>query len=75
VAWLLLLFFLTAAAFGLPLEVAVDLLPPGNGPGALVGPLVGCATALGGYVLAVRLGEGRWRCRQSATPPRPDGRR
>ena len=29
-AWLVLLFFLTAAAFGLPLQVAVDLLPPGN---------------------------------------------
>ncbi len=59
-AWLLLLFFLTAAAFGLPLQVVVDLVPPGDGLGALVGPLIGSATALGCYVLAVRLGEGRW---------------
>ena len=46
-AWLLLLFFLTAAAFGLPLQVVVDLVPPGDGLGALVGPLVGSVTALG----------------------------
>ena len=30
VAWLVLLFFVTAAAFGLPLQAAVDLLPPGH---------------------------------------------
>ena len=59
-AWLLLLFFRAAVAFGIPLQLAVHLLPPGNGLEALVGPLVGCAAALGGYVLAVRLGEGRW---------------
>jgi membrane protease YdiL (CAAX protease family) len=70
-AWLLLLFFLTAAAFGLPLQVAVDLLPPGNGLGALVGPLVGCAAALGGYVLAVRLGEGRWAGELALRPALP----
>jgi len=71
VAWLLLLFFLTAAAFGLPLQVAVDLLPPDNDPGALVGPLVGCATALGGYVLSVRLGEGRWAGELALRPALP----
>jgi membrane protease YdiL (CAAX protease family) len=70
-AWLLLLFFLTAAAFGLPLQVAVDLLSPGNGLGALVGPLVGSATALGSYVLAVRLGEGRWPGELSLRPALP----
>ena len=59
-AWLLLLFFRAAVAFGIPLQLAVHLLPPGNGLEALGGPLVGCAAALGGYVLAVRLGEGRW---------------
>ena len=55
-AWLLLLFFRAAVAFGIPLQLAVHLLPPGNGLEALGGPLVGCAAALGGYVLAVRLG-------------------
>jgi membrane protease YdiL (CAAX protease family) len=69
--WLLLLFFLTAAAFGLPLQVVVDLLPPGNGFSALVGPLVGSATALGSYVLAVRLGEGRWTGELSLRPALP----
>lgn len=59
-AWLVLVFFLTAAAFGLPLQAAVDLLPTGNLALGLVGPLVACAAALGCYVLAVRLGEGRW---------------
>jgi hypothetical protein len=29
-AWLASVFFLTAAAFGFPLQAAVDLLPPGN---------------------------------------------
>jgi uncharacterized protein len=70
-AWLLLLFFLTAAAFGLPLQVAVDLLPPGNGIDALVGPLVGCVSALGCYVLAVRLGEGRWAGELALRPALP----
>ena len=59
VAWLVLLFFLTAAAFGLPLQAAVDLLPPGNAAAEFVGLLVACAAALGCYALAVRLGEGR----------------
>ncbi|HEX8769195.1 MAG TPA: type II CAAX endopeptidase family protein [Acidimicrobiales bacterium] len=70
-AWLLLLFFLTAAAVGLPLQVVVDLVPPGDGLGALVGPLVGSAAALGGYVLAVRLGEGRWPGELSLRPALP----
>ena len=30
--WLVLLFFLTAVAFGLPLQAAVDRLPPGTRP-------------------------------------------
>jgi membrane protease YdiL (CAAX protease family) len=59
-AWLALLFFLTAAAFGLPLQAAVDLLPPGNPALGLVGTLLACGAALGCYALAVRLGEGRW---------------
>ena len=31
-AWLVMVFFLTAAAFGLPLQAAVDLLPPRTRP-------------------------------------------
>ncbi len=58
-AWLVLVFFLTAAAFGLPLQAAVDLVPPGHAALDLVGVLVACAAALGCYALAVRLGEGR----------------
>jgi len=57
--WLVLVFFLTAAAFGLPLQAAVDLLPPDNPGLDLAGLLVACAAALGCYALAVRLGEGR----------------
>jgi CAAX protease family protein len=59
-AWLALLFFLTAAAFGLPLQEAVDLIPPGNPALGLVGTSLACAGALGCYALAVRLGEDRW---------------
>ena len=58
-AWLALLFYVTAAAFGLPLQKAVDLLPPGNRALGLVGTLLACTAALGCYALAVRLGEGR----------------
>ena len=58
-AWLVLLFFLTAAAFGLPLQAAVDRLPSGNGAAGLAGRLIACTAALGCYALAVRLGEGR----------------
>ncbi len=54
-AWLLLVFFLTAAGFGLPLQAAVDLLPPGNAALELVGLVVACVAALGCYALAVRL--------------------
>jgi len=57
--WLLLVLFLTAAAFGVPLQAAVDLLPPGNEALEVVGLLVACVAALGCYALAVRLGEGR----------------
>ena len=57
--WLLLVLFLTAAAFGVPSQAAVDLLPPGNEALEVVGLLFACATALGFYALAVRLGEGR----------------
>ena len=59
IAWLVLLFFLTAAAFGVLLQAAVDLLPPGDVALELIGILVACAAALGSYALAVRLGEGR----------------
>ena len=58
-AWLVLLFFATAAAFGFPLQGAVDLLPPENGALQLVGLFLASAAALGSYALAVRLGEGR----------------
>ena len=57
--WLALVFFLTAVAFGLPLQAAVDRLPPGNAPLQLGGQLVAAAAALGCYALAVWLGEGR----------------
>jgi hypothetical protein len=59
IAWALLLFFLTAGAFGLPLQAAVDLLPPNKAALQLAGVLVACAAALGCYAIAVRLGEGR----------------
>jgi hypothetical protein len=59
IAWLLLVFFLTAGAFGVPLQAAVDLLPPDNAALQLVGSLLACAAALGVYALAVRMGEGR----------------
>jgi membrane protease YdiL (CAAX protease family) len=59
VAWFLLLFFLTAAAFGLPLQAAVDHLPPGHDALAFTGLLAASVVALGCYALAVRLGEAR----------------
>jgi fatty acid desaturase len=59
VAWLVLVFFLTAGAFGIPLQAAVDLLPPGNAALDFAGLLVACAAALGCYALAVQVGEGR----------------
>ena len=71
VAWLLLLFFLTAAAFGLPLQAAVDLLPPGNAAAEFVGILVACAATLGCYALAVRLGEGRGASELALRPALP----
>src|SRR5690349_19156455 len=57
--WLVLLFFLTGVAFGLPAQAAVDRLPPGNGALQFGGLLVAAATALGCYAIAVWLGEGR----------------
>jgi membrane protease YdiL (CAAX protease family) len=57
--WLALLFFLTAAAFGLPLQAAADRLPPANAPLQLAGLLVAAIAAIGCYALAVWLGEGR----------------
>jgi membrane protease YdiL (CAAX protease family) len=58
-AWLLLLFFVTAGAFGLPLQWAVDQLPAGSHGLQFAGLLTGCAAALACYVVAVWLGEGR----------------
>ena len=55
--WLVLLFFLTAGAFGLPLQAAADRLPPGNTPLHLAGLLVAAIAAIGCYALAVWLGE------------------
>ena len=57
-AWLLLVFLLTAAAFGVPLQAAVDLLPPEDSALNFVGLLLACAAALGCYTIAVLLGEG-----------------
>ncbi len=68
VVWLALLFFLTAAAFGLPLQAAADLLPAGNPALGLMGQLVACVGALGCYLLAVRLGEGRWASELAVRP-------
>jgi hypothetical protein len=42
-AWLVPVFFLTAAAFGLPLPAAVDLLPPGKAALQFAGLVVACA--------------------------------
>jgi len=58
-AWMVLLFFLTAGAFGLPLQWAVDHLPPDDAALQLVGLVGACVAALGCYAVAVRLGEGR----------------
>ena len=41
-SWLVLLFFLTAGAFGLPLQWAVDHLPAGNAPVQLAGLIGAC---------------------------------
>lgn len=71
VAWLVLVFFLTAAAFGLPLQAAVDLLPPENAALQLAGLVVACAAALGSYALAVRWGEGRWAAELAVRPALP----
>jgi membrane protease YdiL (CAAX protease family) len=59
-AWLILLFFLTAAAFGLPLQAGVDLLPPARADLQFGATFMASACALVLYALAVRLGEGRW---------------
>jgi membrane protease YdiL (CAAX protease family) len=67
-AWLVLVFFLTAAAFGLPLQAAVDLLPPDDPALQLMGLSAACVAALGCYLLAVRLGEGRWASELAVRP-------
>ncbi len=69
-AWLVLLFFLTAGAFGLPLQWAIDHLPPDNAPLQLVGLVGACVVALACYSLAVTLGEGRG-TRELALRPAP----
>ena len=70
-AWLAPVFFLTAAAFGFPLQAAVDLLPPADGALQFAGLTVACAAALGSYALAVRLGEGRWAFELALRPALP----
>jgi CAAX protease family protein len=70
-AWLVLVFFLTAAGFGLPLQAAVDHFPPGNEALGLVGILLADAAALGCYLLAVGLGEHRWATELAARPALP----
>lgn len=58
-AWLVLLFFVTAAAFGLPLQAGVDRLPSDRADLQFGATLVASACALVLYAFAVRLGEGR----------------
>ncbi|HEX8508372.1 MAG TPA: CPBP family intramembrane glutamic endopeptidase [Propionibacteriaceae bacterium] len=70
-SWLLLLFFLTAAAFGFPLQAAVDLLPAGNNAFQLLGRLVAAVAALSCYALAVGLGEGRGASELALRPALP----
>jgi hypothetical protein len=69
--WLVLLFFLTGVAFGVPAQAAVDRLPPGNAALQFVGLLVAAATALGCYALAVWLGEGRGASELAVRPALP----
>lgn len=69
-AWLVLLFFLTAGAFGLPLQWAADRLPPDDAALQLVGLVGACVAALGCYAVAVLLGEGR-AARELALRPAP----
>ena len=69
--WLALLFFLTAAAFGLPLQAAADRLPPENAPLQLAGLLVAALAALGCYAVAVWLGEGRRASELAVRPALP----
>jgi membrane protease YdiL (CAAX protease family) len=68
IGWLVLVFFLTAAAFGLPLQAAVDLLPSESPALGFAGLLVACTAARGCYATAVWLGEGR-RPRELALRP------
>ncbi len=58
-AWLVVLFFATALAFGLPTQWFSDHLPAGNTAWLLAGRLGACALALGSYAVAVRVGEAR----------------
>lgn len=58
IAWMVGLFFLTAGAFGLPLQWAVDHLAA-SAPAQFAGLLGACVAALGCYAAAVRFGEGR----------------
>jgi membrane protease YdiL (CAAX protease family) len=69
--WLVLLFFLTGVAFGVPAQAAVDRLPAGNEWLQFVGLLVAAATALGCYALAVWLGEGRGASELALRPALP----
>ena len=57
--WLLVLFFLTAGTFGLPLQWATDLAPAQDAGWQLLATAAACATGLLGYAVAVHLGEGR----------------
>ena len=57
--WLVTLFFLTAAAFGLPLQWAVDRFPADDEALRLLAVTGASVAALGTYALSVRLGEGR----------------
>lgn len=59
-AWLILLFFITAAAFGLPLQAGIDLVPPERADLQFGATLIASASALVVYAFATRLGEGRW---------------
>lgn len=58
-AWLVALFFLTAAAFGLPLQSAVDRFPADDDALRLLAVAGASVAALGTYALSVCLGERR----------------
>lgn len=70
-SWLAFLFFVTAAAFGLPLQWAVDHVPAGSPPLQFAGVATASVAALTVYAVAVRVGERRTPGELSLTPALP----